>query len=115
MGTLVRNKNTKVVGVVVDDPFNCCSEKEVPVLYEGVTFSSGTFPENLEIIGQENAQADLEKCGAGQGENCCIFLVIGETGPECERFGSLRTSLIFKEGMVAKREPAQLFPNCQLS
>ena len=115
-GTLVRNTDTGIIGVVVDDSFGCCSKEEVPVVYEGVTYSSGTPLENLEDLGPENARADLKKCGAGQEEKCCIFLAIGKNGVECQRFGSLRISIILrKESTTAKREPTQLFPNCQLS
>lgn len=114
-GTIVKNKVTKKLGVVVTDPFDVCTDNEVPVVYEGTTASVGTDSRNLESLGHENAQADPKKCGAGQGENCCIFLTAGANGFECGRFGSIRWSIIFrKERMVAQRDPVQLFPNCQL-
>lgn len=59
-----------------------------------------------------NAVADFQKCGAGQGELCCIFLVGGPAGAECARDGSLRDFLISKD-MRAKRQPVKMFPACQ--
>ena len=111
---VVRKDGTK--GIIINDSFNCCGPNEVAVVYEGSTAFLGTDVEDLEVIGPENAKADMEKCGAGKGEECCIFLTIGSNGPGCERFGSLRDSLIFRRSqMRAKREPDKLFPNCQLS
>lgn len=116
--TIVRNKGTGKKGVAVDDlpgMMRCCSEQETPVVYEGETFSSGTDTVLLEVIGPEGAVADLEKCGGGKGAECCIFLALGAKGASCERFGSLRWNIIFREGqMGAKRHPAELFPDCQL-
>jgi hypothetical protein len=114
---VVRNKKTGKKGVTVDDlpsPLDCCSPEETPVVYEGETVVIGTLTEDLEIIGLENAIADLKKCGAGT-DKCCIFLTIGSKGPECERFGPLRFQIIMrKEQMRAQREPTELYPNCQL-
>ena len=63
----------------------------------------------------EKAQADPKKCGAGKGVDCCIFMTVGANGFECERFSALRNTLIFKkEQMVAKREPTELYPGCQI-
>ncbi len=115
-GTVVRNHESGVKGVVIDDPFEVCGPNEVPVVYEGTTLYGGTDVEKLELIGPENAQADFVKCGAGRGEEACIFLTIGPEGPECQRFGSLRNALIArKESMTAQREPSQLYPACQLT
>lgn len=112
MGLVVKHKDGRA-GVVVTDPFGCCSGKEVPVVYDGTNFYSGTDYQYLKIIGPENAVADPKKCGAGTGKQCCIFLVIGTNGFECQRFGSLRDTLIFRK-MNAKRHPTQLYSNCQL-
>jgi len=112
--TLVKNKEG-ITGVVVDDPFGCRGSGEVPVVYEGTTHFKGTNFEDLEIIGPENAIADLKKCGAGLGKDTCIFLIIGSKGPECQRFGELRYDLITrKSSMIANREPTELYPKCQL-
>lgn len=95
---------------------NCCGPNEVPVVYEGSTAFFGTDVGDLEVIGPENAEADIEKCGADKGEECCIFMAMGSDGLSCERFGNLRYDLIFrKDQMRAKREPTELFPDCQLS
>lgn len=117
LGTKVKNKETGELGVVVTDQWNCCGPGEVLVVYEGTTASHGTDLNLLEYLGPENAKADLRKCGAGQGgEKCCIFLVVGSNGPECQRFGPLRNTIIFrKDKMAAQREPSELFPACQLS
>ena len=114
---VVRNKKTGKKGVTVDDlpaPLDCCLPEETPVVYEGETVVVGTLTEDLEVIGPENAIADLKKCGAGT-DKCCIFLTIGREGPECQRFGPLRFQLIMrKEQMRAQREPVELYPACQL-
>jgi hypothetical protein len=115
---VVRNKRTKRIGVTVDDApgiLSCCSDEETPVVYEGDAGFTGTPTKDLEIIGPENAIADLQKCGAGT-EKCCIFLVVDEDGPKCERFGQLRFNIIMrKEKMKAQREPRELYPKCQLT
>ncbi len=116
--TVVKNKKSGSMGVVCPDlggMLSCCTDDEVPVVYEGVSASCGTLFGRLEVIGPENAVADLKKCGAGQEDNCCIFLAVGANGPKCERFGNLRWTLVFrKSSMVSKREPTELFPHCQL-
>lgn len=111
LGTKVRNTETGKHGVVVDDIMNCCSSDETPVVYEGETGFLGTDTNNLEDLGPENAQADLHKCGAGKGADCCIFLTGNADGPHCERFSSFRNHLIFKT-MRAKRHPAEPWPEC---
>lgn len=113
--TVVRNKKSGSVGVVCPDfcgVLSCCTDDEVPVVYEGTSVPCGTSFDQLEIVGPENAVADLKKCGAGEGENCCIFLTVADR-PQCQRFGDLRWSLVFRN-MSAKRNPAKLFPDCQL-
>jgi hypothetical protein len=112
-GTLV-TLNGKI-GVTVDGTLGVCSSWETPVVWEGQNYFSGTPTEELKIIGPEKAIADFVKCGAGKGPKCCIFLSVGQSGPTCERFGSLRTSLIFNDKMAAKRNPTEMFPKCQLS
>ncbi len=115
-GIVVENKETGNMGVVVNDPFGVCTDSETPVVYEGTTGFSGTDTKKLKAIGPENAQANPKKCGAGQGEKACIFLALGVDGFSCERFGSLRYIIVSKkEGMRAKREPTELYPNCQLN
>jgi len=93
---------------------DCNGPDEVSVVYDNSTTAIGTDWQTLEVIGPENAVADPKKCGAGRGEDCCIFLTGGSNGFICERFGSLRWSLIFRT-MNAKREPSELYPRCQFS
>ncbi len=103
------------LGVVCPDFMNCCEPGEIPVVYDGASGFMGTDEALLEVVGPENAIADPKKCGAGREADCCIFLVVGPKGFECERFGSLRFTLIFKKDtMHAKREPTALFPRCYL-
>ena len=112
---VVRNKETSSMGVTCRDipgPFSCNGPDEVSVVYDGTTVTSGTDYRVLEIVGPENAVADLNKCGAGRGEDACIFLVVGPNGAECQRFGDLRWDLVFRT-MRAKRHPEKLFPKCQ--
>jgi len=68
----------------------------------------------FEVIGPENAVADPVKCGAGRGAECCIFLTVGSNGFNCERHGSMRYSLQFKN-MNAKRDPSAPYPLCQIT
>ena len=114
--TVVRNKITGVKGVVVTDPFGTCSSDEVPVCYEGASDFLGTPIAEIEEIGPENAVIDdPKKCGAGRGAECCIFLVAGKNGFQCQRYGEMRYSLISrKRKMIAQREPTELYPKCQL-
>ena len=115
---VVKDKMTGRFGVTVKDlpgMLSCCTSEETPVVFEGHNASTGILTEDLEIIGPERALADPEKCGAGKGKSCCIFLTVGR-GFICERFGELRWDLIFrKEKMNSKREPTELFPKCQLA
>lgn len=114
---VVRNKKTGFIGVTCRDLpglLSCNGQDEVSVVYDGTTFASGTDYRLLEIVGSENAVADINKCGAGKGEEACIFLVVGSDGAKCERFGDMRWDIIFRT-MRAKRHPEKLFPKCQLS
>ncbi|KPJ56860.1 hypothetical protein AMJ49_03545 [Parcubacteria bacterium DG_74_2] len=115
---VVRNTKTGKKGITVDDfpgSMSCCLPEETPVVYEGDTASLGTLTKDLEVIGPENAIPDPKKCGAGKGKQCCIFLVVGPSGFQCQRFGSDRWNLIFnKAKMTAQREPTELYPHCQL-
>lgn len=111
LGTKVKNMETGQIGVAVRDLYGCCTTDEVPVVYEGELGFLGTDHVLLENLGPENAIADLQKCGAGKGADCCIFLTAGAGGACCERFSSLRDSLICKD-MTAKRQPTELWPDC---
>lgn len=102
-------------GVTVPDMpgmMSCCSPEETPVVWSGEKSFFGMLTSRLSIVGPEDAKADLKKCGAGQGTECCIFLTMGSKGPCCERHSDMRTSLIFKT-MNAKREPIETYPDCQ--
>lgn len=94
---------------------NCCLPDETPVVFDGDAFSQGVMTTDLKVIGPENAIPDHKRCGAGRGAECCIFLTVGPKGFECERFSSLRYTLMFKkDSMNAKREPLPLYPGCFL-
>lgn len=113
VGKKVKNVKTNLVGVVVSDPYGCCDSHEVPVVYEGTTAFLGTDINILKELEDESPKADLIGCGAGKGKDCCIFLTVGKDGPECQRFTSLRNTLIFKkEKMNAQREPTEMYPKC---
>lgn len=93
----------------------CCTPNETPVVWDGEGGFSGTQTDLLTVIGPENAIGDPKKCGAGRGEECCIFLTCGPDGFCCDRFGDLRYSIIFKASrFTAKREPTAMFPQCQI-
>ena len=114
----VKNTKTNMVGTTCPDMSGmlaCNGPGEVSVVYDGDGYANGTQETVLEVIGPENAVPLAEKCGAGKGEECCIFLVMGAKGFECERFGSLRWDLMFRSrSMSAKREPKEPFPHCFL-
>lgn len=102
-------------GVTCSDFMNCCSPDETPVVFDGESAFIGVLTTQLVVIGPEHAVPDPKRCGAGQQAQCCIFLTVGPTGFECERFSSLRHTLIFKKStMSAKREPVILYPGCFL-
>jgi hypothetical protein len=114
---MVRNTETGERGVVVNDfpgMLRVCDHTEIPVVYEGSSGFFGTDYQKLEYIGFEEAVPDLQRCGAGKGEECCKFLTAGPGGLVCERFGQFRNTLLFKNDMTAKREPVELFPACQI-
>ena len=114
--TVVKRKSDDLIGVVCPDlpgMLNCNGPDEVGVVFGGQTAAFGTDWSKLEVIGPEDAVADPDKCGAGKGDECCIFLVVGSEGFSCARFGSLHWDLQFRR-MEAKRHPNKLFPNCQL-
>lgn len=111
--TRVRRKSDGRLGVVVNDNFDCCLITEVPVVYDGSTSFLGTDHTDLEDLGPENAIADLLRCGAGKGTECCIFLTVGVEGACCKRFSSLRDTLIVKD-MNAQRNPPEPYPECMI-
>ncbi len=111
LGTIIKNKATGERGIVVADIMDCCSEGELPIVYDGDTAFTGTRIDRLEIIGKYDGKADQEKCGAGKGSDCCIFLMVDKTGFCCERFGVFRNQLIFKS-MNAQRHPKEVYPDC---
>ena len=111
---LVREKKSGKLGVVICDEFGLCEDGEVLVVYEGATYGLATSLEELEVVGPENAAADLKKCGHGEGALCCIYLAFVDGEFVCQRFGKLRTSIMFMAGkMRAKREPVEFYPKCQ--
>ena len=69
--------------------------------------------EAFRVVGQENARPIPRKCGAGKGADCCVFLTCGADGFSCERFSSMRDTLLFKT-MNAKRNPSEPYPNCMV-
>jgi hypothetical protein len=116
--TLVRRKDDGRIGIICptiyllrqdgDHPLSVCYDENYPV-----TLNCEGGEEAFEVVGPENAVPDPTRCGAGQGEHCCRFLVVGADGFRCERFGELRYSLQFKT-MTAQREPTRLYPECFL-
>lgn len=114
-GIVVKNRQDGRQGVTIDElpRMSVCGPGEQLVVYEGSTYGDGTMEANLEVIGPENVRADFKKCGAGDEAECCMFLVGGPSGAECARFGTLRNTLIFRDGMTAQRHPIESFPECQ--
>jgi hypothetical protein len=113
-GTKIKNKNSGDIGYVVEDLggiLSVAEDNEVMVVYEGTTYASATNEDDIEIIGKYEAIPDPKKCGAGRGKECCIFLTVGSNGFNCERFSSMRNSLIFRT-MNSERSPAENYPDC---
>lgn len=53
-------------------------------------------------------------CGAGQGNRCCIFIVVGRQ-IECHRDGPLRENcLAHRPVWTAQRVPIEPFPACRI-
>lgn len=101
-------------GVTAPDFMACCAEWETPVVWYGESGVDGTDTDTLKVIGPENAKADLAKCGAGKGADCCIYMTASGSGFSCERFSYVRYSLIFaKSRMTAQRDPVVAYPECQ--
>ena len=111
-GTIVLTPSKKR-GVVISDNFGCCHESETMVVLESTDYGQGIPTLDLEPIGTYVASPDPKRCGASLGKKCCIYLTAGAQGFVCERFGSLRDTLIFRT-MEAKRRPGGLFPLCLL-
>ena len=58
---------------------------------------------------------DPPRCGMGQGERCCIFLIFGQAGFECARYTPLEYELRRRVSLMnARRVPADgvEFPDC---
>jgi hypothetical protein len=115
---LVRHKTSGKIGVLLPTIYILLSDgdDELSVAYDGetpITLNCEGGRDAFEIVGPENAVPDPQRCGAGQGEHCCVFLTCGPNGFECERHGPLRYTLQFKE-MTAKRNPLTLYPECML-
>ncbi len=112
-GTKVKNTGTGELGHVIDDDFGCCDDTEILVVYDGTSHGMGTDKKLLEPFRGLTPNPDMEKCGAGQGADCCIFLTVGAKGPCCERFTSMRNTLLFRT-MNAKRDPKESWPECMI-
>lgn len=109
--TRVRHTSTDRTGTVCPDLMGCCDTDEVAVVWDGLNTFTATAEKHLTDLGPENAIPEPKACGAGKGDDCCVFLTVGANGFECERHSSLRWSLVFKD-MSAKRDPTEPFPQC---
>lgn len=112
IGTRVKSKDGRF-GMVVNDPFGCCGPSEILVVYDNTTCGEGTDEKKLEDLGIPEHKPDPHKCGVGRKADCCRYLTVGTDGFCCERFSSLRNSLIFKT-MTAARNPAEPYPDCMI-
>lgn len=116
--TRVRVKSTGEEGVVCPDLQGMLTDTPdgVPVIMDGLGTSQEVSAGDLESLGPEGAVSD-ETCGHGKGAECCIFSTFGgQEGFQCQRYGSLRWSLIFnKKNMTSQREPTEPYPNCKLA
>ena len=114
IGTKVLNNETKEVGYVIRDTFGCCIPSETLVVYEGTNTGLGTDSILLTpVIPNPPHKPDPKKCGAGRGEECCIFLTVSGNEFNCERFSDLRDNLIFRK-MVSERNPKEPYPVCMI-
>lgn len=106
--TRVRGSDGRT-GTVGPDFMACCGPNESAVFYDGETAFEGADASRLTVLGPENAEPDMAKCGAGT-EDCCIFLTMTDK-PVCQRFTAMRWTLMFRE-MKATRHPAEAYPAC---
>jgi|GEM_PF-1613662 len=113
---IVKEISTGKIGVIMpqsqffpeDGPHRVC-------FVEGRGTNSYESDDEFEVIGKEAPIANMQKCGAGKGEKCCIFMTMSGKDLICNRFTSMDETLRFhKAEMSAKREPHELFPDCQL-
>jgi len=109
--TKVRNIETGKFGHVIQDSFGCCSNEEDLIVYDRTNTGLGTDRAILEEVTEEPPIPDMNRCGAGKGKECCIFLTMSPDGPVCERFTTMRDALIFKT-MNAERNPKEPYPEC---
>lgn len=116
--TRVRVKSTGELGVICPDLQGMLTDTldGVPVVMDGMGTTQEVSMGDLESLGPEGAVCD-DECGIGQGAKCCIFVSFGAPdGFQCQRYGSLRWSLMFrKDKMTSQREPTEPYPNCKLA
>lgn len=112
VGTRVQHVETDKMGIVALDVMSCCDLNEVPVVWDGFGYLDATDADKLKDMGPVDHKPEYSGCGAGKGADCCIYLVMGFGGFECQRFGPLRNSLMFKSGMKAQRVPEEVYPDC---
>src|SRR5262245_36289406 len=104
-GTLVEVIQDGKRGVVIPDRWDVCAPEETLVVLEDAEYGMGIDTEWLRVIGPDPAKADPQLCGAGKGEDACVFLGFGGTGGwQCLRFSSLRQHLL-DTPLKAKRRP----------
>jgi hypothetical protein len=53
-------------------------------------------------------------CGAGQGKNCCKFILLGPQDFVCGREGAMQQRLIDATEYSARRIPTEPYPLCQI-
>ena len=108
----IRNTENGKEGFVIDDSFGCCSFEESLVVYDETNTGLRTNRNLLKEIPFIVPIPDPMKCGVSKGKNCCIFLIVKALdGFCCERFTSLRDTLIFTP-MNAKKNPIEPYPEC---
>lgn len=114
LGTIVKNLDTNIVGVVVRDTWGISTPNEERVVYDGSDEDDAAERTSLEVIGTYEARiTDPSKCGMGMGKLCCRYLSVEVGGFACERFSGLRDGINLKSNMGSQGVPRHLFPFCQ--
>ncbi len=63
----------------------------------------------------EPVMPEPNRCGAGRGPECCIFLTVDPDGFCCERHGPLHDTLLERrKDMVSDRAPEAPYPECMI-
>lgn len=86
---------------------------ETTVRFDGNTHATHVPVDALEVIDTVDPIPEPERCGAGGGAECCIFLTAARDGFKCMRNTDMHLQLAFnRRKMAAQRLPTEIYPSC---